>query len=224
MLNPDGSVTVSDNGRGIPTEIHEEENMSAAKVIMTQLHAGGKFDQNSYKVSGGLHGVGISCVNALSSTLDLTICRDGKRHVQKYEFGDPSTPLTQMESTEHTGTHIRFQPDRDIFTEHNQFSFDILSQRLRELSFLNKGVAITIIDERGEGKRNDFKYEGGIASFVEHLSTNKTVLHETPVYFNETRDEIEVEIAMQWTDAYQENISCFTNNIRNRDGKCRRVS
>ena len=185
---------------------------------MTVLHAGGKFDDNSYKVSGGLHGVGVSCVNALSEVMYMEICRDGFLHTQEYRKGDPVAPLAKGEPRKTTGTKIRFLPDRSIFVENYEFSFDILSQRLRELSFLNKGVAITIVDERGEGKRNDFRYEGGIASFVEHLSKNKTVLHETPVYFNETRDDIEVEIAMQWTDAYQENISCFTNNIRNRDG------
>ena len=218
ILHLDGGCTVEDNVRGIPVGMHSDEGRSAAEVIMTVLHAGGKFDDNSYKVSGGLHGVGISCVNALSSKLELTIFRDGFRHYQSYQFGEPELPLTKMESTTATGTSIRFLPDTSIFEEHNQFSFDILSQRLRELSFLNKGVKIVITDEREEDKENTFMYEGGIASFVEHLSKNKSPLHPDPVYFNETRDEVEVEVALQWTDAYQEQIHCFTNNIRNRDG------
>jgi DNA gyrase subunit B len=213
----DGSVTIEDNGRGIPVDMHETEGVSAAEVVMTKLHAGGKFEQSAYKVSGGLHGVGVSCVNALSEQLKLEIRREGKLYTQSYKRGDPEGALKATGKSERTGTKVTFKPDMEIF-ETGEFSFDVLSKRLRELSFLNRGLKITIEDERAEDKRHEFKYAGGIKSFVEYLNVKKTSVHKDPIYFETTRDDVVVEVAMQWNEGYQENIFSFANNINTRDG------
>ena len=217
-LNADGSVTVSDNGRGIPTEIHPEEGISAAQVIMTQLHAGGKFDQNSYKVSGGLHGVGISVVNALSDWLELTIRRDGKLHNMRFANGEAEKDLQETGTADTTGTEVTFHPSAATFSM-TEFSFDTLEHRLRELAFLNSGVGIVLEDMRhAELRRVELAFDGGLEAFARYLDRNKTTLIDTPITLQSEADDIGVELALWWNDSYHETVLCFTNNIPQRDG------
>jgi DNA gyrase subunit B len=215
-IHIDNSVAVVDNGRGIPVDTHPTEGVSAAEVVLTKLHAGGKFDKASYKVSGGLHGVGISVVNALSETLDIEIKRDGKVYQQSYRRGNPQDRLQEVGKSKERGTKVTFRPDSEIF-ETIDFSFDVLSQRLRELAFLNSGVKITIEDERNQ-KKHEFFYKGGLLSFVEHLNRAKSAIHAKVVHFQGERDGVEVEIAMQWNDGYSENVFSFANNINTAEG------
>lgn len=217
-IHMDNSITVIDNGRGIPTDIHKQEKRSAAEVVMTVLHAGGKFDSNSYKVSGGLHGVGVSCVNFLSEYLKLEIWRDGKTHEMEFEAGIPVGPLKQTGTTPKRGTKITFRPDSGIF-ETTIYSFEKLSERLREKAFLNKGIRIFIKDEREEEeKSHEFYYKGGIAEFVKHLNKNKSTLHDDPLYFELVADDLSIEVSMQYNDSYDEKIFSFANNINTVDG------
>ena len=217
-IHIDNSITVVDNGRGIPTDIHKQEGRSAAEVVMTVLHAGGKFDSNTYKVSGGLHGVGVSCVNFLSETVQLEIWRDGKTHEMEFERGIPVAPLKQTGTTTKRGTKVTFKPDSEIF-ETTVYSFERLSERLREKAFLNKGIRIIIKDEREEEeKSHEFYYKGGIAEFVKHLNRNKAPLHDEPLYFETVSDDLSVEVSMQYNDSYDEKIFSFANNINTVDG------
>ena len=218
VLNENGSVTVTDNGRGIPTEIHPEEGVSAAQVIMTQLHAGGKFDQNSYKVSGGLHGVGVSVVNALSDWLDLRIRRGGSEHYLRFHMGEPDGDLAVVGETEISGTEVTFHPSTDIFSA-IEFDFDTLEHRLRELAFLNSGVTIRLVDDRRVERREEVMlYDGGLEAFVRYLDGSKIALISAPISFSVEKDGLAVDVSMWWNDGYHEKVLCFTNNIPQRDG------
>ncbi len=216
-IHVDNSISVIDDGRGIPTEMHPTENRPTPEVVLTILHAGGKFDNNSYAVSAGLHGVGVSCVNALSEYLELEIFRGGKAYSQRYERGVPKTELKVTGDTEKRGTTVRFKPDTQIFGAERAYNFDVLSQRLRQLAFLNAGLRIAIADERS-GKSHEFRYEGGIRQFVEHLNKNKVVLSDKPIYFAGETEKIQVEVAMQYNDSYDEMVFCFGNNVYNDEG------
>jgi DNA gyrase subunit B len=216
-IHKDNSITVCDNGRGIPIDYHEGEKMSALELVLTTLHAGGKFDNKTYKVSGGLHGVGVSCVNALSSFLRVEVYRDGKIHAMEFAKGKSTREIEVIGNTDKQGTRITFKPDDEVF-ETTEYSFDLLSKRLRELAFLNKGITIDIVDRREEDKKHTFCYPGGLISFIKYLDENKTPLHDDPVYFQYSGKRMQIEIAFQYNDAFQENIFSFANNINTLDG------
>ena len=218
-INEGDSITVSDNGRGIPVDIHKGEKKPAVEVVMTTLHAGGKFDHDAYKVSGGLHGVGVSCVNALSEWLEVEIKKNGQIHHQRYEKGMTKTKLEVIGKTKTSGTKVTFKPDRTIFKEHHSYSYDTIAKRMRELAFLNKGIEIALKDSReGKQKETSFFYKGGIQAFVEHLNKNKTALHKKIVYFTVKKDDLELEAALQYADSYTENVYTFANNINTHEG------
>lgn len=218
FIEADNIIRVEDDGRGIPVDIHRDENISALEIVMTKLHAGGKFDKGTYKVSGGLHGVGISVVNALSSWLEVYVHQNGKIHFQEYRIGVPQASVKEIGETEKKGTIVRFKPDLEIFEDTN-FSFDVLSKRLRELAFLNKGIRITITDVRGESKKfHEFVFEGGVRSFVQYLNKNKTKIHAEPIYFESEKDDVQVEIALEYNDSFNEALFSFVNNINTREG------
>ncbi|MCP3739960.1 DNA topoisomerase (ATP-hydrolyzing) subunit B [Rossellomorea sp. BNER] len=218
IIEKDNSITVIDNGRGIPVGTHEKMGRPAVEVIMTVLHAGGKFGGGGYKVSGGLHGVGASVVNALSTELEVFVHRDGKIHYQKFERGIPSFDLRIEGETDKTGTIVHFVPDPEIFTETREYEYDILANRIRELAFLNRGLKITIEDKREEDKQNEYHYEGGIKSYVEHLNRSKEVIHEEPIFIEGEREEISIEISLQYNEGFASNIYSFANNIHTYEG------
>ncbi|NHM33609.1 DNA topoisomerase (ATP-hydrolyzing) subunit B [Neobacillus terrae] len=218
IIEEDNSITVKDNGRGIPVGIHEKMGRPAVEVIMTVLHAGGKFGGGGYKVSGGLHGVGASVVNALSTVLEVYVHRDGHIYYQKFERGVPAADLKIIGETDHTGTITHFKPDAEIFTETLEYDYETLANRLRELAFLNRGLKITIEDKREENKRNEYHYEGGIKSYIEHLNRTKEVVHDEPIYIEGERDEITIEVALQYNEGYTGNIYSFANNIHTYEG------
>ena len=211
-------IRVSDDARGIPIDIHSDENISALEVVMTKLHAGGKFDKNSYKVSGGLHGVGLSVVNALSEWCEVTVYRDGSIHQQKYEKGIPSGPIHVIGEVNTTGTIVRFKADTEIF-DMTDYSFEVLSNRLRELAFLNKGIIITITDERiPKQKKKEYQFEGGVKSFIQYLNKNKDPIHKEPIYFEAERENVDVEVAIEYNEGYNETIFSYVNNINTKEG------
>lgn len=220
IIQNDGSVSVADDGRGIPVDMHKTEKKSALEVVMTTLHAGGKFDSNTYKVSGGLHGVGVSCTNALSEWLEVEVFRDGNAYFQKYKQGKPVTPVEKKGKSSKRGTTVTFYPDKEIFVQTLDFNFDTLAKRLRELAFLNKGIKITLRDERVEkGTREEiFNYKGGIAEFIKFINRNKEAIHPKIFYVEKEKDNVGVEIALQYNDSYSEEVMAFANNINTHEG------